>query len=48
MGDHKVISRDGWTCDICGKPVNGQTDADGVPVQCGDAVYHVGPFPWEK
>ena len=39
--DHAVISLDGWTCDTCGHPANGQTDEDGEPTSAGDAVYHV-------
>jgi hypothetical protein len=39
---HRVVSLDGWTCDVCGKPVNGQTDADGTPAQAGDNVHHTG------
>lgn len=42
MEDHRVISLDGWTCDICGRSVNGQTDEDGEPTIAGDAVYHTG------
>lgn len=38
--DHRVISEGGWTCDVCGVPVNGQTDDDGNPVQDGDSVRH--------
>ena len=40
---HGVISLDGWTCDICSQPVNGQTDPDGVPLNAGDSVRHVAP-----
>jgi hypothetical protein len=39
--DHRVISMDGWYCDTCGRPVNGQTDEDGTPTIAGDSVYHV-------
>jgi hypothetical protein len=38
---HQVISLDGWTCDICGQPVNGQTDHDGQPLISGDSVRHL-------
>lgn len=39
---HQVISTDGWTCDVCGRPVNGQTDENGEPTIPGDSVRHVG------
>lgn len=38
--DHRVVSLGGWTCDVCGREVNGQTDDDGIPRMQGDAVYH--------
>jgi hypothetical protein len=38
--DHRVVSLGGWTCDVCGREVNGQTDDDGTPLMQGDAVYH--------
>jgi hypothetical protein len=38
--DHRPASVGGWKCDICGTPVNGQTDEDGIPVQRGDSVRH--------
>lgn len=39
--DHRAVSVSGWTCDICGLPVTGQTDEDGWPVIQGDNVGHV-------
>lgn len=38
--DHRVVSVGGWTCDRCGREVNGRTDEDGTPTMDGDAVYH--------
>jgi len=40
-GPHRVVSIDGWECDICGAPVNGQTDESGTPVIDGDSVRHL-------
>lgn len=40
--DHRPVSVEGWTCDACGLPVNGQTDDQGWPVMEGDSVRHVG------
>jgi hypothetical protein len=40
MSEHRVVSLDGWHCDVCGSAVNGQTDDNGRPVVDGDAVYH--------
>lgn len=40
--DHIPVSVEGWTCDICGVPVNGQTNDLGHPVQRGDSVRHTG------
>jgi hypothetical protein len=40
---HQPISADGWTCEVCGRSVNGQTDEDGRPLHQGDSVRHVGP-----
>ena len=39
--DHRVISVGGWTCDVCGQEVNGQTDGDGIPKMDGESVRHV-------
>ena len=41
--DHRVVSLDGWTCDTCGLPVNGQTDEQGVPTIRGDHIGHLPP-----
>lgn len=38
--DHLVVSVSGWRCDICGVPVNGQTDEEGRPLMSGDSVRH--------
>jgi hypothetical protein len=38
--DHRPISTGGWHCDVCGLPVNGQTDEDGWPKMEGDSVRH--------
>ena len=38
--EHRPVSVGGWSCDICGVGVNGQTDEDGRPVQDGDSVRH--------
>lgn len=40
MDEHRVVSVSGWTCDICGVTVNGQTDEDGWPLMQGDSVRH--------
>ena len=40
--DHRIVSVDGWACDVCGQPVNGQTDADGIPLNEGESVRHLG------
>jgi len=37
---HLVISVSGWTCDVCGLPVNGQTDENGWATIDGDSVRH--------
>ena len=37
---HIVISEGGWTCDVCGVEVNGQTNSEGHPVMQGDSVRH--------
>ena len=42
LQDHPVVSLDGWTCDTCGIPVNGQTDDQGIPRIRGDSVRHTG------
>ena len=41
MDEHSVVSLDGWTCDRCGRSVNGQTDEDGRPTIEGDSVRHL-------
>lgn len=41
VDEHQVVSTDGWACDICGRAVNGQTDADGTPTIPGDSVRHI-------
>jgi hypothetical protein len=40
---HEPVSVSGWTCDLCGESVNGQTDEDGRPLHDGESVRHVGP-----
>ena len=40
---HRVVSTDGWYCDVCGVAVNGQTDDQGWPVMEGDNVHHLRP-----
>lgn len=42
-GEHQPVSVEGWHCDVCGLPVNGQTDEAGRPLQRGDSVRHVTP-----
>lgn len=37
--DHLPVSVSGWTCDLCGRSVNGQTDFDGI-TRPGDSVRH--------
>lgn len=39
--DHAPVSIYGWNCDVCGRPVNGRTDENGVPAQQGDSVHHI-------
>lgn len=41
--DHAVVSAGGWTCDVCGLAVNGQTDGQGRAVLDGDSVRHADP-----
>ena len=38
--DHLRVSPGGWTCDVCGVAVNGQTDDGGIPLHDGEFVGH--------
>jgi len=33
VDDHVAVSRYGWNCDVCGRPVSGRTDEHGASVR---------------